>query len=155
MADPFNIEVSVAGLTSLGLRLAQGLKRYADSAIDSKGRILALSLDVELAVQITRTLDAMLQSASSRASLTKDAKKLVEHVVSQCQVLFDGINELLPEMKKMDMIKWPIIEAKVELLRGTLEKTKLTLRLFMSVMILAAMLPRFVFRFVSGILLLI
>jgi hypothetical protein len=49
------------------------------------------------------------------------------------------------------MIKWPIIEAKVEVFRGNLEKIKLTLQLLMSVMIHASMFPRFVCLFVSGI----
>jgi hypothetical protein len=75
MADPFTIAVSVAGLTSLGIQLAQGLKKYADSAIDSKGRILAISINIELAVQVIKTLDATLQNTSSRALLTDDAKK--------------------------------------------------------------------------------
>jgi hypothetical protein len=56
MGHPFTIAVSVAGLTSLGIQLAQGLKKYADSALDSKGRILAISTDIELAVQVIRTL---------------------------------------------------------------------------------------------------
>ncbi|KAH0284798.1 hypothetical protein M436DRAFT_84841 [Aureobasidium namibiae CBS 147.97] len=57
MADPFTVAVSVAGLTSLGIQLAQGLKKYADSAIDSKGRVQAISLEIELAVQVIKTLD--------------------------------------------------------------------------------------------------
>jgi hypothetical protein len=149
MADPFTIAVSVAGLASLGIQLAQGLKKYADSALDSKGRILSISIDIELAVQVIKTLDATLQNASSRAFLTDDAKKLAKDVVSQCQKLFGDINALLPDIKlvdlnRMNMIKWPVIEAKVELFRGNLEKIKLTLQLLMSVMIYAAMFPRFV-----------
>jgi hypothetical protein len=153
MADPFTFTVLVTGLTSLGTQLAQSLKRYADSTIDSKGRILAISLDVELAVQVVRTFDAMLQKASSRASLTEDAK-LAKDVVTQCQNVFDGISKMLPDidligLKKMDAIKWAIIEAKVELFRGDLERIKLTLQLLMSIMIYAAMLPWFVCPFVS------
>ena len=155
MADPFTIAVSVAGLTSLGIQLAQGLKKYADSALDSKGRILAISIDIELAVQVIKTLEATLQNTSSRASLTDDAKKLAKDVVSQCQDLFHEINALLPvvklaHLKKTDMIRWPIVEAKVELFRGNLEKIKLTLQLLMSVMIYAAMFPRFVSPLISG-----
>lgn len=149
MADPFTIAVSVAGLTSLGIQLAQGLKKYADSAIDSKGRILAISLDIELAVQVIKTLDAMLHDSSGQAPLTEDSKKLAKDVVSQCQDLFHRINELLPEIKqiglrKRDIINWPRIEEKVELFRSNLEKIKLTLQLLMSVMVYAAMFPRFV-----------
>lgn len=100
MADSFTITVSVAGLASLGVQLAQGLKKYADSALDSKGRILAISIDIELAVQVIKTLDATLQNASSRALLTDDAKKLAKDVVSQCKGIFDGINALLPDIKR-------------------------------------------------------
>jgi hypothetical protein len=155
MADPFTIAVSVAGLASLGIQLAQGLKKYADSALDSKGRILSISIDIELAVQVIKTLDATLQNASSRAFLTDDAKKLAKDVVSQCQKLFGDINALLPDIKlvdlnRMNMIKWPVIEAKVELFRGNLEKIKLTLQLLMSVMIYKSISSRFVCRFVSG-----
>jgi hypothetical protein len=92
-------------------------------------------------------LDATLQNASSRALLTDDAKKLAADVI--LQHIFDDVNGLLPDiklvgLKKTDMIKWPVIEAKVELFRGNLEKIKLTLQLLMSVMIYAAMFPRFV-----------
>jgi hypothetical protein len=83
-------------------------------------------------------------------------KKLAKDVVSQCQDLFKAINAMIPDIKllgvkKIDMIKWPIIEAKVEVFRGNLEKIKLTLQLLMSVMIHASMFPRFVCLFVSGI----
>jgi hypothetical protein len=154
MADPFTIAVSVAGLASLGIQLAQGLKKYADSALDSKGRILAISIDIGLAVQVIKTLDATLQNASRRALLTDDDKKLAKDVVSQCKDIFDEINALLPDielvgLKKRDRIKWPIIEAKVDLFRGNLEKIKLTLQLFMSVMIYTTMSTEFVCRFVS------
>jgi hypothetical protein len=156
MDDPFTIAVSVAGLASLGIQLAQGLKKYADSAVDAKGRILAISIDIELAVQVIKTLDATLQNASSRALLTDDAKKLAKDVVSQCQHIFHDINGLLPDIKlvglrKMDMIKWPIIEAKVKLFRGNLEKIKLTLQLLKSVMIYASMFPEFVYPLLSPI----
>lgn len=149
MADPFTIAVLVAGLASLGMQLAQGLKKYADSALDSKGRILAISMDIELAVQVIKTLDVTLQNASSRALLKDDARKLAKDVVSQCKDIFDGINALLPDikivgLKRMDKIKWPIIEAKVELFRGNLEKIKLTLQLLMSVITFAAMFKGFV-----------
>ncbi|KAH0370744.1 hypothetical protein KCU65_g2289, partial [Aureobasidium melanogenum] len=143
MGDPFTIAVSVAGLTSLGIQLAQGLKKYADSALDSKGRILAISIDIELAVQVIKTLEVTLQNTSSRVSMTDDAEKLAKDVIKQCQDLFDAIKEMLPDLKpiglkKMDMIKWPTIESKVELFRSNLEKIKLTLQLLMSVMIYAA-----------------
>ena len=143
MADPFTIAVSVAGLTSLGIQLAQGLKKYADSALDSKGRILAISIDIELAVQVIKTLDVTLQNTSSPVSMTDDAEKLAKDVIKQCQDLFDAIKETLPNLeptgiKKMDMIKRPTIESKVELFRSNLEKIKLTLQRLMSVMINAA-----------------
>lgn len=90
MADPFTIAVSVVGLTSLGIQLAQGLKKYAGSALDPKGRILAISIDIELAVQVIKTLEATLQNTSSRVSLTDDAKKLAKDVIKQCEDLFDA-----------------------------------------------------------------
>jgi hypothetical protein len=122
MADPFTIAVSVTGI-----QLAQGLKKYADSALDSKVRILAISIDIELAVQVIKPLDATLQNASSQSLLKDDAKKLAKDVVSQCKDIFDDINALLPDiklvgLKRMDRIKWPIIEAKVELSTGPTER---------------------------------
>jgi hypothetical protein len=154
MADPFTIAVSVAGLASLGIQLAQGLKKYADSALDSKGRISAISIDIELAIQVIKTLDATLQNTSSQALLTDDAKKLVQDVVSQCKDIFDDINALLPDIKlvgikRMHRVKWPIIEVKVELCRGNLEKIKLTLQLLMSVMIYKSISFKYVRCFVT------
>ncbi|KAG9530215.1 hypothetical protein KCU93_g2785, partial [Aureobasidium melanogenum] len=141
MGDPFTIAVSVAGLTSLGIQLAQSLKKYADSALDAKGRILAISIDIELAVQILKTLDATLQNSSSRVSMTDDAEKVAKDVINQCQDLFDAIKEMLPDLKlrtrKRDMMRWPTLESKVDLFRNNLEKIKLTLQLLMSVMIAA------------------
>ncbi|KAH0014952.1 hypothetical protein KCU78_g8429, partial [Aureobasidium melanogenum] len=104
MGDPFTIAVSVAGLTSLGIQLAQGLKKYADSALDSKGRILAISIDIELAVQVLKTLDATLQNSSSRVSMTDDAEKLAKDVIKQCQDLFAAIEEMLPNLKPIGLV---------------------------------------------------
>ncbi|KAG9523936.1 hypothetical protein KCV07_g2281, partial [Aureobasidium melanogenum] len=127
----------------LGIQLAQGLKKYADSALDSKGRILAISTDIELAVQVINTLDATLQNTSSRASMTNDAKRLTKDVIKQRQDLFAAIKAILLDLspigiKKMDMVKWPTIESKVELMRSNFEKIKITMQLLISVMIYAA-----------------
>ncbi|THW57432.1 hypothetical protein D6D20_07986 [Aureobasidium pullulans] len=147
MADPFTIAVSVGGLASLGIQLLQGLNKYAGSALDSKGRIKAISTDIGLTVQVVQALDTTIQDDANREMMNDDAEKLAKEAVVQCQEIFTKIQSTLPDIdpagiRKRDFVTWPFIEPKLELLRGNLEKVKATLQLLMNVIIFAAMSKR-------------
>ncbi|KAH0359853.1 hypothetical protein KCU65_g9739, partial [Aureobasidium melanogenum] len=147
MADPFSIAVSVGGLVSLGIQLLQGLNQYAGSAIDSKGRIKAISTDIDLTVKVVQTLDTTIQDEANRAIMKDDAARLIQDTVAQCRDIFTKIQSTLPEHsaagpRKRDIIAWPFIEPKLDLLRNNLEKLKTTLQLLMNVIVLAAMSKR-------------
>ncbi|THV93093.1 hypothetical protein D6D26_08303 [Aureobasidium pullulans] len=147
MADPFTIAVSVGGLASLGIQLLQGLNKYAGSALDSKGRIKAISTDIGLTVQVVQALDTTIQDDANREMMNDDAEKLAKEAVVQCQEIFTKIQSTLPDIdpagiSKRDFVTWPFIEPKLELLRGNLEKVKATLHLLMNVIIFAAMSKR-------------
>ncbi|THY33692.1 hypothetical protein D6D00_00819 [Aureobasidium pullulans] len=147
MADPFTIAVSVGGLASLGIQLLQGLNKYAGSALDSKGRIKAISTDISLTVQVVQALDTTIQDDANREMMNDDAEKLAKAAVVQCQKIFTKIQVTLPDIdpagiRKRDFVTWPFIEPKLELLRGNLEKVKATLQLLMNVIIFAAMSKR-------------
>ncbi|KAG9788733.1 aldolase, partial [Aureobasidium melanogenum] len=139
--------VSVAGLASLGIQLLQGLNQYAGSALDSKGRIKAISTDIDLTVQVVQTLDTTIQDDTNRAIIKDDAVRLIQDTIAQCREIFTKIQSTLPEYsatgrRKRDVITWPFIEPKLDLLRGNLEKLKTSLQLLMNVIILAAMSKR-------------
>ncbi|KAG9546811.1 hypothetical protein KCU71_g16763, partial [Aureobasidium melanogenum] len=147
MADPFSIAVSVGGLVSLGIQLVQGLNQYAGSALDSKGRIRAISTDINLTVQVVQTLDTTIQDEANKATMKDDAARLIQETIAQCRDIFTKIQSTLPEYsatgpRKRDVIIWPFIEPKLDLLRGNLEKLKTSLQLLMNVIILAAMSKR-------------
>ncbi|THY41821.1 hypothetical protein D6C99_07690 [Aureobasidium pullulans] len=144
MADPFTIAVSVAGLASLGLQLADTLNKYAGSAVDSKDRAQAIREDINLAVQVFKTLETTVRNDANRAMMNDDSQKLVKEHVKQCETIFFGIQKILPRsdaksIRTRDLIRWPLIEPKLELLRGNLEKVKTTLQILINVIILAAM----------------
>ncbi|CAD0093479.1 unnamed protein product [Aureobasidium mustum] len=129
MADPFTIAVSVAGLTSLGIQLLQSLKKYAGSALDSKGRITAISTDIGLAVQVFQTLETTIQDEANRAMMNADAERLAREAITQCRDIFGKILSTLPESgpdgpKLMTKITYPRLEPKLELLRGNLERSR-------------------------------
>lgn len=147
MADPFTIAVSVAGLASLGLQLADTLNKYAGSAVDSKGRAQAIREDIELAVKVFETLETTISDNANRTMMNDDSQKLVKEHVVQCETIFSKIQKLLPQsdakdIRTRDLIRWPLIEPKLELLRSNLEKVKTTLQLLMNVVIFAAMSKR-------------
>ncbi|KAG9596828.1 hypothetical protein KCU98_g15376, partial [Aureobasidium melanogenum] len=147
MADPFSIAVSVGGLVSLGIQLVQGLSQYAGSALDSKGRIKAISTDIDITVQVVQTLDTTIQDEANRAMMKDDAARLIQETIAQCRDIFTKIQSTLPEYsaagpRKRHVIIWPFIEPKLDLLRGNLEKLKTSLQLLMNVIILAAMSKR-------------
>ncbi|THY94661.1 hypothetical protein D6C93_05274 [Aureobasidium pullulans] len=144
MADPFTIAVSVAGLASLGLQLADTLNKYAGSAVDSKDRAQAIREDINLAVQVFKTLETTVRNDANRAMMNDDSQKLVKEHVKQCETIFFGIQKILPRsdaksIRTRDLIRWPLVEPKLELLRGNLEKVKTTLQILINVIILAAM----------------
>ncbi|CAD0110316.1 unnamed protein product [Aureobasidium uvarum] len=147
MADPFTIAVSVGGLTSLGIQLLQGLNQYVGSAIDSKGRIKAISIDIDLTVEVFKSLETTIQDDTNRAMMNDTAERLIREAIIQCQDIFTKIQSTLPDLnatglRKRDFVAWPFVEPKLELLRGNLEKVKTTLQLLMHVIILAAMSKR-------------
>jgi hypothetical protein len=149
MIDPFSIAVSVGGLTSLGIQLLQSLNKYADSALDSKGRIKAISTDVSLAIQVFQALETTIKDEANRAMINDDAERLAREAIAQCQDIFTRIQATLPELgpdgpSMRNKITYPLIEPKLQLLRGNLEKIKTTLQLLMSVIVFAAMSRRLV-----------
>ncbi|THY81637.1 hypothetical protein D6C95_09035 [Aureobasidium pullulans] len=138
MADPFTIAVSVGGLASLAIQLLQGLNKYAGSALDSKGRIKAISTDIGLTVQVVQALNTTIQDDANPEMMNDDAEKLAKEAVVQCQEIFTKIQVTLPDIdpagiRKRDFVTWPFIEPKLELLRGNLEKVKATLQLLMNI----------------------
>lgn len=144
MADPFTIAVSVAGLASLGLQLADTLNKYAGSAVDSKGRAQAIREDVELAVEVFKQLAKIVNNDANRAMMNNESQKAVKDHIVQCEGIFAKIKSTLPQsdakgIRTRDLLRWPLIEPKLELLRGNLEKIKTTLQLLMNVVIFAAM----------------
>lgn len=147
MADPFTIAISTAGLVSLGIQLLQGLNQYAGSALDSKGRIKAISTDIDLTIQIVKALDTTIQDDANKAMMTNDAARLAIETIAQCRDVFAKIQSTLSEYsatgpRRRDVITWPFIEPKLDILRGNLEKLKTSLQLLMSVIIFAAMSKR-------------
>lgn len=78
MADPFTIAVSVARFASLGLQLADTLNKYVGSAVDSKDRAQAIRENINLAVQVFKTLETTVQNDANWAMMNDDSQKLVK-----------------------------------------------------------------------------
>lgn len=150
LMDPFTIAVSVAGLTSLGLQLLDGLNKYAGSALNSRGRITAISTDVNLANQVIKSLSTVIvDDEANRGEISDEAVNIGRDAIKQCWKIFEGIKDTLPKveatsLRKRDIARWPFMEPKLDLLRGELEKIKATLQLLMSVVTYAAMTRRLV-----------
>ncbi|CAD0083746.1 unnamed protein product [Aureobasidium vineae] len=147
MADPFTIAASVGGLTSLGIQLLQSLNKYTGSALDSKGRIKAISMDIDLTVQVFQALDTTIKDDANRVMMNDDAERLARDAITQCRELFTMIQSTLPGLgpdgpRMRNKITYPLIEPELELLRGNLEKVKTTLQLLMQVIMFAAMSKR-------------
>lgn len=144
--DPFGLAVAVAGLASLGIQLVQGLNEYAGSALDSKGRITFILTDVKLANQVIQSLKAIVSDDAILNGVSAEAKCTGKDVVEQCEKIFQAIYDALPrakaaELRKRDIALWPFTEPKLKVLRGELDKFKVTLQLFISVATFAAMSP--------------
>lgn len=162
MADPFSLVVSIAGLASFGVQLVQVLNAYAGSATDAKGRIRAISNDINVTVQVLAIVKDNLQDEKHRQCMTEEAELLAGSTVQMCDDIFKQIDRLLQgSIKKasssakpdsatsasevavpvslLQKLKWPFLEPKLDILRGNLEKVKTTLQLLMSVVTFAAM----------------
>jgi len=146
MTDPFTIAVSVAGLASFGLQLADGLNKYASSTIDSKGRVKAILYDTKLTTSVLQQFEAILKEDTA-VSLSDAAKGIASDAISGCQKVFEDIHLLILGTKTpvstalggkdfetsfSKRLKWPFVEPKLELLRSNLEKIKTTLQLLIS-----------------------
>lgn len=147
--DPFGLAVAVAGLASLGIQLVQGLNQYAGSALDSKGRITFILTDVKLANQVIQSLQAIVDDDATMKAISAEAVSTGKDVVKQCEMIFRSIYKALPrdkteDLKKRDIIRWPFTEPKLKVLRGELDKFKVTLQLFMSVAIYTVMSRQYV-----------
>lgn len=162
MADPFTIAVSVAGLAGFGVQLVQVLNQYAGSAADSKGRIRAVSNDIKLTIEVLNVFKNNMELEAHRQCMSDGAETLAMEAIQMCEDIFRKIEKLLhgaggasgathsagncsaPTRKEhtisfLQKLKWPLVEPKLNMLRGNLEKVKTTLQLLMSVVTYAVM----------------
>lgn len=162
MADPFTIAVSVAGLAGFGVQLVQVLNQYAGSATDSKGRIRAVSNDIKLTIEVLNVFKHNMELEAHRQCMSDGAGSLAMEAIQMCEDIFRKIEKLLhgaggkpgvtnstgnqsnpaqvePAISFLQKLKWPLVEPKLDILRGNLEKVKTTLQLLMSVITFAVM----------------
>lgn len=144
MAELVGLAASITGLISLGLQVFEGLKAYTDSAHDSNNRVTGITIDVNLTLEVVKSLATSLNEDGNRAEISAGSVKLGMEVIARCHKLFTEINGELPRLgpsglRKRDIVKWPFTEPKVNVLRVGLGEVKATLQLWMSVIIMAAM----------------
>lgn len=133
------------------MQLVQVLNAYAGSATDAKGRIRAISNDINITVQVLAIFKDNLQDEKHRQCMTNEAELLAGDTVHMCDHIFREIDKLLQGSSKkpqgsaeigpvtnackidntvslLQKLKWPFVEPKLDILGGNMEKVKTTLQ---------------------------
>ena len=156
MAEVLGLTASILQVVTAGVQVSLYLYTFAET-VSSAGKALKdISNDISFTTTILEQLGHVLESEKHSPTASKEALLTAESLVKECENVFDAINALVrkhfshPEPDKsktfqsrrtsrMNALKWPFIQPKMELHRSNLEKHKTKLILMTQVLTYAKM----------------
>ena len=150
MADALGLAASIIQVVSTGVQASVYLYNFA-ATVSSAGKTLKeISNDISLTTGILEQLKIVLESEKDCGTASEEAFSAAEALVKECSNVFDAIVALIkkhfPDLatdhrkrSKLNFLKWPIIQPKIEIMRSNLEKHKTKLILMTQVLTLAKM----------------
>lgn len=150
MADAVGLAASIAQIVSTGVQASVYLYNFAETVSSAGKALKEISSDISLTTSVLQQLKTVLESEKDHETASKEAFSAAEALIQECSNTFEAIVTLIkkqfPDLgprhrtrSKLNLLKWPIIQPKIETMRSNLEKHKTKLILMTQVLTLAKM----------------
>lgn len=150
MADAVGLAASIAQIVSTGVQASVYLYNFAETVSSAGKALKEISSDISLTTSVLQQLKTVLESEKDHETASKEAFSAAEALIQECSNTFEAIVTLIkkqfPDLgpghrtrSKLNLLKWPIIQPKIEAMRSNLEKHKTKLILMTQVLTLAKM----------------
>ena len=156
MAEVLGVTASILQVVTTGVQVSLYLYSFAETVSSAGKAMKDISNDISFTTTILKQLGHILESEKQNQTASKEALLTAQSLVKECENVFDAINSLIrkhfpkPESEKskssqsrrtsrMNSLKWPFIQPKIELHRSNLEKHKTKLILMTQVLTYAKM----------------
>ncbi len=150
MADAIGLAASIVQIVSTGVQASVYLYSFAETVSSAGKAVKEISSDIALTTSVLEQLKTILESEKEHETASKEAFSAAEALIQECSNIFEAVVTLIqkhfPDLgpghrtrSKLNFLKWPIIQPKIELMRSNLEKHKTKLILMTQVLTLAKM----------------
>ena len=150
MADALGLAASIIQVVSTGVQVSVYLYNFAGQVSSAKKALQEVSNDISFTTNVLEQLRATLESEKQNGVASKESLLTAEALVNECSSIFEAIMALIkkhfpqPEKAhskraKLDALKWPFIQPRIEAMRSNLEKHKTKLILMVQVLTFAKM----------------
>jgi hypothetical protein len=141
------VAASVVQLADVGFKLSIKLFAFGEAVSRADKSIRTLSNEISLTSAVLKELGEILKVDEARYVSVR-AINATEQTVAECHSIFEQLNKLLeksrgsfgPEktkddkLTKLDKLRWPFLQPKMDLLRSNLDRLKASLALMLQVL---------------------
>ena len=135
MAEAIGLAASILQIVSTGVQASVYLYNFADTVSSAGKSLKEIACDISFTTSILEQLRTTLESERHHGTASKEALWQAEALVNECSNIFEAIMALIkkhfPEAEKsqrkrskLNALKWPFIQPKIEVMRSNLEKHK-------------------------------
>ncbi|MCJ1381241.1 Serine active site containing protein 1 [Xylographa soralifera] len=148
MAEALGLAASILQIVSTGVQVSLYLYRFAETVSSAGKALKEISDDITFTTSVLEQLRTTLEAEKHHGTASKEALSTADILVRECSNVFEAIMALVkkhfPEPRegqrsiaRMNSLKWPFIQPKIENLRSKLEKHKTKLILMTQVLTFA------------------
>ncbi|MCJ1433247.1 Serine active site containing protein 1 [Xylographa pallens] len=148
MAEALGLAASILQIVSTGVKVSLYLYRFAETVSSAGKALKEISDDIAFTTSVLEQLRTTLESEKHHGTASTEALSTADLLVRECSNVFEAIMALVkkhfPEpqegqrsIARLNSLKWPFIQPKIESLRSKLEKHKTKLILMTQVLTFA------------------
>lgn len=148
MVDAIGLAASIVQIVSTGVQVSVYLYNFAETVSSAGKALKEISNDIAFTASVLDQLRQTLESEKHHGTASKEALLTAQNLVKECSNLFEAILALIKKhfpraeesqrkRTKLDALKWPFIQPKIEVMRSNLEKHKTKLILMTQVLTFA------------------
>lgn len=135
---------SVIGIAGAGAKLAIAIFEFASSIGSAGSEIMSVGTEISQFCAVVKQIESALRKAKKTVRYSLTALLAIESIVDRCQNTFkeienilDGLRRGKAEIKILGRLIWPVKRVRVEMLRKSLESSKLTLSCMLMTLLFA------------------
>jgi hypothetical protein len=135
---------SVIGIAGAGAKLSIAIFEFASTIGSAAPEITSIGTEISQFCVVVKQIESTLKKAKKSVRYSLTALLAIESITDRCQGVFKEIEDILTRLKKgkaepklLGRLIWPVKRVKVEMLRKTLESSKLTLSCMLMTLLFA------------------